>query len=1105
MRYFTTWALLIVLFLIGHHSHAQWGAPYANSWIDYSKPYVRIGMVKKGLHRVSFSALPKDFPVNAPDKLQLWRRGKEVSIISTTNQEIVFYAVPNDGASDSLLYRPMSSRVNPYFSMYSDEGAYFLTVGDKPGMRVQAAGAPANANIAAETYHLAAYTAVFKEEYSLTTQVPMRPSFFNSYFEWGASRTGVTQDSSKLLVKPFKLENIGGQRRPKVKFLIHGRTELNRQIEVYVGKTAESLRLVATQPLNGFNVLEYAFDLNATDYDASKGGVIAWKGINPNLYDGYSLTYYTVEFEQTFDMARQASKEFNLPPSNAPFSKLNIPGTAADTRFLDITDADRPVLINGNAASLFVPRHSGKRQTLLATNETTAVEPARISTVAFKEFPSRDVNYIIITNAALMTGANAFAGYRASASGGAFKPLIADIRDIYNQFNYGEPSPAAIKKFMAYMLADGRKDKYLFLIGISITHNERMKRELPGEIPTIGYPGSDALLVEGLAGAPVNAPAIAVGRLSAISNQNIMDYLQKVKVHEAGKPEESGWRKKVLHLSGGKTTSEIVQLRDHLSALEPIVTNGFFGGTVKSYVKQQASQEVVSMDIAGDVNEGVGMITFLGHGGTTITDPDIGYAREAPRGYHNLNKYPLMFFSGCGVGNVFANRFNANPASPKAGDRITLSLDWLVASDRGAVAVIASSFETYVSPGVTYLHALYRHLFGNAATAGLPIGQIQLAVANEVLDQHNDKYNIGYVHQSVLQGDPALRLFNIAYPDYAVEPEEGVILLSESADKTIGESDTLRVSIVVSNLGRFQEGQMVPVEVTCSGSKGIHTQKATISSFASQRVLQLSFPNEADIKSVKVRIDPDQTLKEVTRDNNVSELNMDWDLVKKLSRFSSKSLKDNIPPLITVKADDRLLEQEKPLWPDPRITISVTDDHPLAVDTTLVEVFIKPCQNDDCEFKRIVYANNGIAMNVSENSLMLDYQSKLTPGRYELLVNAKDVAGNAAVQPYRMRFEIGEPETMQCELVVSPNPASSYVRFELKGARSLPLKSIQYAIYDQRGIKIADKSIPVKANLPTVEWYWQPDVVAGLYNYTVLLLGEGGETQAIKRGKVAIR
>ncbi len=799
----------------------------------------------------------------------------------------------------------------------------------------------------------------------------------------------------------------------------------------------------------------------------------------------------------------QPAREFRLAAVNETWSRVSLKGITKQLNFLDISDTDRPIVLKKSGESLMVPREPGRKQILWVASEITNVPASKIREVNFKPYDPKTANYIIISTEELRAGAKAYADYRASAPGGGFKPLVAEIQDIYNQFNYGEPSPVAIRKFMAYMLSDGVKDDYLFLIGKSITQNERMIRELPGEVPTIGFPGSDALLVAGMAGAPVNLPAIPVGRLSAVTNRNITDYLQKVKNYEDSQSGELGWRKKILHLSGGKTTSEIVQLREVLRALQPMVEKGIMGGTVKSYVKQQPTIEVENVDLTKDINEGVGMITFFGHGSTIITDPNIGHVRDAERGYHNLNKYPVMYFNGCGVGNIFCNRFNPAPANPKSADRITLSLDWLVAPDRGAIAVIASSFESFVSPGITYLHSLYHHMFENPATAGLPIGKIQLMTANSILSKNNDKYNVAYVHQSVLQGDPALRLLTAAGPDYAVDPDESITLLSGSGNKTIGDSDSLRVSIALSNYGRFADGEIVPVEVTVSGNSGTRIRTVQVKSYPSQHDVQVSFLNAGDVKSVHVEIDPKETVKDLNRTNNTSELNVDWDLVKEKEMFSNKSLKDNVPPTLVIKGDGRLLRQGELLSPAPSIRILLSDDRILFPDTTLVDIFIKSCTNEDCDFERVAYASDNISMQApGSRELLLDYPTTLGPGKYELLVNAKDRAGNAVSAPYRMIFEISQPEEMQHSLVVSPNPATSYLRFELKPA-ALPLRAVRYLIYDQRGILVDERTLPLSDSVSTHEWYWQRrGSPAGLYSYTVLLMGDVGKILDTKKGKV---
>lgn len=1104
MRDFVRLVLFVAVLLIGHHLQAQWGIPYANSWIDYSKPYVKIGIQKKGLHRVPFSSLPTGFPTGSPDKFQLWRRGQEVSIISTANQEIIFYAVPNDGAIDSLLYRPMSARVNPYFSMYSDEGTYFLTVGDKPGKRAKVVDQPVDQAVPVITHHKELVTTVFQQDYALGTKTSVNPGFFNSYFELGASRTSEPVKEGTDLVRNFKLSDYAGiSQNPTLKLLLHGRSKNDRKIEVHIGKSKQALRLVKALDNSGFAATEFAFEIKPGDMDAAKSGVLMIRSVSGERLERFSLAYYSIEYPQAVKLGSQSAKELRLDAVDGKWSRISVKGVGPQFTFIDISDTDNPLVLKRTGESLMVPRQPGKVQVLLATSEIADIAASKIREVSFNAFNPKDGNYIIITTEELRQGVKSYADYRASPAGGSLKTVIAGIQDIYNQFNYGEPSPVAIKKFMSYMLSEGVKDKYLFLVGKSITQNEKMVRELPGEVPTIGFPGSDALLVEGIAGTAVNVPAIPVGRLSAVTNQNVTDYLQKVKTYEAQESGESGWRKKVLHLSGGKNTGEIVQLRGYLRDLEPMVVKGIMGGTVKSYAKQQPTIEVEPVDITKDVNEGVGMITFFGHGSTLLTDPDIGHARDVARDYHNLNKYPVMYFNGCGVGNVFSNRFNANPASPKASDRITLSLDWLVAPDRGAIAIIANSFESFVSPGVTYLQSLYQHMFVNPATAGLPIGKIQLAVANDILSRNKDKYNIAYVHQSLLQGDPALRLAMAAEPDYAVGLDEGITLLSESGNKTIGESDSLKVSIAISNSGRFVKGQLVPVEVTLTGKNETFTKTIQVEAFAAQKVLQTSFYNKKDIKSIKVQIDPHQTIKELTRGNNVSELHIDWDLVKNISLFSNNAVKDNIPPLLTVKVNDRHLKQDELLWPEPEISITLSDDRPLARDTTLVGFFIKSCTTDACEFERVSYEGDKIVVSASGRELQLGFPTHLGPGVYEMLVAAKDLAGNATTQPYRMHFEIGKPEETQYSLVVSPNPATSYLRFELKAPESLPVKSVHYLIYDQRGMELYSKAMTVADASPTTEWYWgRGEIGAGVYTYKVILADQQGKILGTKTGRV---
>ncbi len=126
-------------------------------------------------------------------------RGNQVSIIKVDTSEILFYGVPNDGSSDALLYRLPVSRTNPYYSIYSDESSYFLTVSPTNGERAAVESlTPSGTPL---LYHIKTDVKTYVNEYTHTTVYSTRPANLNSYFEEGESGTGT------LLPLAFPLPN----------------------------------------------------------------------------------------------------------------------------------------------------------------------------------------------------------------------------------------------------------------------------------------------------------------------------------------------------------------------------------------------------------------------------------------------------------------------------------------------------------------------------------------------------------------------------------------------------------------------------------------------------------------------------------------------------------------------------------------------------------------------------------------------------------------------------------------------------------------------------------------------------------------------------------
>ncbi|MCE7065319.1 C25 family cysteine peptidase [Dyadobacter sp. CY326] len=785
--------LYIILLQGGSSAFAQkWSGVNGNEWLQgkYGQKWVRIGVNAKGIHKIAISALPADFQNADKARLQLWHRGNEVSLIKADASEILFYGVPNDGASDELLYRLPSSRKNPYFSTFSDESAYFLTIGSSNGARAVVENTPVDNGIAALTSHIKTELKTYQNEYTHTTLYSLRPTTLNSYFEEGKTGTGsripiptslnTTHTSNPKPINytnnyvpepfTFNVKNLLAGSVPNVKVLLSGRYG-SAQAEIFVGKTPSTLRAVTSVFTSEFAPLEVNFPLTSADFVDGTGGTFGFRATVAQNF--FSVSYFTVTYNQAIDMQGLNSYEFNFPAVSAN-SKSRIPITtpAAASLFYDISKVDQPRIIQGSAANLMVTRDDGPLK-LLATNETVLVADGKISTVEFKETTPSNFDYLIVTNETLANAGKLFADYRESESPGKrYKPLVKKIKDIYNEFNYGEPSPVAIRRFVDYMISDNNKEKYLLLIGKSVTRPDKVVKELNNEVPTIGFPGSDILLVDGLKGTPEDVPTIPVGRISAITEKHVTDYLDKIKTYESQK--DLLWRKNVMHLSGGKDQLEINQFSGYLSAIGSAVTNAPFQGVILKKIKSIPQDVQEQISISTELNgegavKGLGMVSYFGHGSTYRTDLNAGYATDAAKGYNNTGKYPVLFYNGCGVGNVFSDLFDE---SVNLSSSRPMSLDWLLAPAKGAIVVFGNDWDAYASVSNEYLDRLYPLIFSKNDSQRGTIGQILREVAAQTKIAKGYTYNpvqngrvAAYydadranIHQVLLQGDPALRV-----------------------------------------------------------------------------------------------------------------------------------------------------------------------------------------------------------------------------------------------------------------------------------------------------------------------------------------------------------
>ena len=787
------WLLAILVFYVTTLPvQAQWSGVYGNEWLDgkYSQEWLKISVSAKGVHRVTLTG---NF-VGKADQLHLYHRGVEVALISASSSEIEFYGVPNDGASDALLYRPYTgTRMNPYYSWFSDKSAYFLTFSASSVTKLAAMQEAIAISGTPEPYHIQKELTVYSEDYTHDSRTnPVSFALDQSYYDEGKAMTSsayfkYSGSGNPIYDFSYQLKNVVKDiaLKPKIEALINSRTFARHTVKSSVGKSTSDLRAYSPDfVFNTFAPYKKSFELNAatdvvnSDVDVDGNGVFRLESLTPtsdlNSVGVFSIAYIKIEYPQILDMSGKDISYFNFSPTTNSSSRIQINNVANGSRVYDITNAEAPVQLpstnSGGVLELMAKRNSNQELKIMVTG--LGVSNSDLTSVTFTDIRNTEYNYLIVSNNGLFSSAQDYGVYRNSSAGGNYKSLAVKITDVYNQFNYGEPSPVAIRRYVDYMIKDGVTDKHnLLLIGHSTTipNVMRLNRELPEEVPTYGFPGSDVLLVEGLTAGSAEIPSIPVGRISATNPEQVSNYLNKVKQYESATSDLS-WKKRSLHISGGLHDGENTTFANYLSDYDYYITGSPFNGTVSQKIKadKDFGYPSNSLDISSDINAGIGFSAYYGHGGPTQTDNNIGYATDPDRSYSNTGRYPLLYFNGCGVGNIFSGRLSPFPGSSSA-TLYPLSTDWVVAEDKGAIAVIANSYYAFEYSSKLFIGALHKNLFTSDATRKT-IRQIHQAAEKLIMEGYSgarvaaSAYDIANNHQSLLQGDPALVLLSTSNP-----------------------------------------------------------------------------------------------------------------------------------------------------------------------------------------------------------------------------------------------------------------------------------------------------------------------------------------------------
>ncbi len=815
--------LIALLILITVNVQAQLN----NSWIDYSKTYYKFYLGKDTLCRIPQAVLATaGLGAANADYFQLWRNGQQVRLYTSVSNAplgssdyIEFWGEMNDGKPDKELYRDINFQLNDKYSLETDTAAYFLTLNTAGGnLRYTSTVNTAPSAATPDAYFMRSYDVYFKRILNRGYANRVGEYVYSSSYDEGEGfSSGDIIPSNPLQERfvPLNFYAAGPANSFSVRVNVAGNAENARNVrinvngpggtEIYnVGMPYFTSRKIAVNnlPLSLFtNATNIIIAVTNTSTIATDRMVVASMGIT------YPATFsFNNEKVFSFELAASATGNY-LNISNFNFG-------SSQPILYDINNGRRylgEIISTAGRVKFVLPASTDPiRKFVLTSSDVSNVNI--ISGLTAKTFvnlssTANQGNYLIISNKDLYNDGSGnnyvedYRLYRTSANGGSFVTKTYNIDELTDQFAFGiKNHPAGIRDFIRYADRNfAAKPKYVFLIGRAVdyrdyfTNKGNAQLDKLSKVPTFGWPASDALLS---AEPGTIVPIISIGRLGAINGGEVNIYLQKVIQYEAAQRSSSpyiadkAWMKKIMHVAGGKDSSENETFKVYMNGYKNIAHDTLFGGAVETFSKTSTGtvQQANSERIAQLLNEGLGFIGYFGHSSANTFEFNL----SSPEIYNNAGKYPFFNVSGCSAGNFY----NFDPT--RLSGNLTLSEKYVLANQRGSIGFLADS-HFGIPPFLNFYNTNFYTLFSKTLYGNSVGNQVKEVIKSlGGLNPNVDYYTRIHLEEISLHGDPAIRINTFTKPDYVIE--EPLVKINPTIISVADVNFNLKVKM--QNIGR---------------------------------------------------------------------------------------------------------------------------------------------------------------------------------------------------------------------------------------------------------------------------------------------------------------
>lgn len=882
--------LFPLLFFVSFCARSQ---AYNNEWINYNNTYYKFKIGSTGLYRINQATLASLGLGNTPvQQFQLWRNGQEVPLYTTvqtgtmgSSDYIEFWGEMNDGKPDNVLYREPQYQLNDAWSLQTDTAAFFLTVNStgNNSRLVPTANNVAGNILSPEPYFMYTMGSYWKQSLNPGYAAVVGEYVYSSAYDQGEGwSTPYIYSDAPLSFQYANLYPYSGSGVPQPVFKINASGSALNQRQFYVTLNGDT---ILNQTMDFFDYVKTSAPVTLAEISS---GTANFKIINgTGNSDRMTVAQNELIYARQFNFNNARNFYFELPANfNGNYleiSNFNYGSTAPV--LYDLTNGTRYIadITNPSLIKIALLPSSVSRKLLLVSEE--AINVSTVTSFQQRNFVNYNLaanqgNYLIISHPVLTNGSGGtnplenYRAYRSSAAGGGYNAKIYMIDELIDQFGLGiKKNPLAIRNFIRWARANFSTApiKDVLLIGKGVTYDQYRNSESNPDIeklclvPTFGSPASDNLLT---ADPGLNEiPKVPIGRISAISGDEVAVYLAKViqyeQVQASSSPyvKDRGWLKNVVHVVGASDDNLTTILEGYMQNYNNIISDTLFGANVHTFSKSTTDevQELGSNKLKDLFHEGIGLVTYFGHSSSST----MAFNLDNPQNYDNEGKYPVMIAMGCNAGNLF------NFSLARFQTKETLSERFVLADHKGTIAFIASTHYGIVHYLNLFNTSTYKGLTGSEYGKSLGELLIESIVQTYNITTQNDYYARFHCEETTLHGDPAIKLNTFDKPDYVIE--DPMVKISPSV---ISVAEThFDVNANIMNIGKAVSTNIViQVKRTYPDNTTEILKSDTIQGTKFIDSLFYSFPiipsRDKGLNKITITIDPDNVISELYENNN---------------------------------------------------------------------------------------------------------------------------------------------------------------------------------------------------------------------------------------------